>query len=163
MPESELKSANFRIVSLGVCNDFFTDMTVIDMDSGDLTGELYQYNSPIFTGPSSLVGRIITEDTHPQHTGIIGTPPLFENFDFDMFLEFQLIKNLPWFQLQNIMENLGQHSSLVLRSAKLLIRTCRMHFRESSHGRGFPSIFVAIQSLRSIQFKSNKPRFGGEA
>jgi hypothetical protein len=105
----------FLVVRLDVENDFFLDMAVdIGMDFGDLTRQLYHSNSPIFTEMSPRPGRFVTEETSPQHASMIGTPSFFENFDLDIFyyVESGLMRILPWFQLQNLMEQPGRHSCL---------------------------------------------------
>jgi hypothetical protein len=54
---------------------------------------------------------------------MVGTPQIFEDFDLDMFyyinVELELMKNLPWFQLQNLMGKPGQHSCLLLNCVKV--------------------------------------------
>jgi hypothetical protein len=87
-------------------NDFSLDMTVsIDMGFGDLTRQLHQ--------SSPRPGRLITEETSPQHASMTGLSPYFENSDLDMFcyinVELELTRNLPWFRLQNLMEQPGWH------------------------------------------------------
>jgi hypothetical protein len=81
----------------------------MEMDFSDITGQLSWSSPPILTEWSP--GRVSSEDIRPQHTSMIGTPPFFENFDFDMFhhidMTFDLMKDLPWFQLQTLMEQPG--------------------------------------------------------
>lgn len=114
----------FIIVRLDGGIDAFLDMTVgIDVDFGDSTTQLYQSSSHVFAEMSPRCGIFITEDTSSQHASMIGTPSFFEDFDLEMFsyvnMEFELMRNLPWFQLQNLMEKPGQDSFLLLISVKI--------------------------------------------
>jgi hypothetical protein len=114
----------FIVVRLDFDNDSLLDITMgIDMDFGDFTRQLYQSSSPIFTEMSPRPGPFITEEISPQHVSMVGTPQIFEDFDLDMFyyinVELELMKNLPWFQLQNLMEKPGQHSCLLLKCVKV--------------------------------------------
>jgi hypothetical protein len=92
----------------------------INFDDVDVTRLFNQTNSPHLLDMSPRPDNI-SKDNIYQHVSIIETSveaALFEPFGQDLFpyvnLEFKVIENLPWFQLQKLIEQPGEHSCLFM-------------------------------------------------